>query len=102
MVEEAASPLTLEVAVFVEENDLHFARLVKVRIQIVNFFFMDTMILPGELVSTVLSSQSLRLGPGLRHISSHEGQPLIQATQAGLLQQTKQDFYINYNSHRVP
>ena len=59
------------------------------------------MILPGELLSTVLS-HPIKLGPGLRHTTSPSGETLIQATQAGRLQHTKQtDYYIDYNSHRV-
>jgi len=59
------------------------------------------MILPGELISTVLS-HPIKLGPGLRHTTSPSGETLIQATQAGLLQHKKQtDYYIDYNSHRV-
>ena len=59
------------------------------------------MILPGELLSTVLS-HPLKLGPGLRHTTSPSGETLVQATQAGILQHTKQtDYYIDYNSHRV-
>ena len=61
---------------------------------------IDNMILPGEILSTVLS-HPIKLGPGLRHISPLQGEPVIQATQAGLLQTTKQtEFYIDYNSHR--
>ena len=59
------------------------------------------MLLPGELLSTVLS-HPLKLGPGLRHTTSPSGETLVQATQAGILQHAKQtDYYINYNSHRV-
>jgi hypothetical protein len=58
-------------------------------------------VLPGELLSTILS-QPLKLGPGLRHTASPIGDPLIQATQAGLLHRTKQtEFYVDYNSRRV-
>ena len=61
----------------------------------------NDMILPGELLATVLS-HPLKLGPGLRHTTSPSGETLIQATQAGILQHTKQaDYYIDYNSHRV-
>ena len=60
------------------------------------------LILPGELLSTILS-QPLKLGPGLRHSTSPQGETLIQATQAGLLHQTKNsEFYVDYNSRRVP
>jgi Exosome complex exonuclease Rrp40 N-terminal domain len=59
------------------------------------------LILPGELLSTVLS-QPLKLGPGLRHSTSPNGETLIQATQAGLLHKTKHsEFYVDYNSRRV-
>lgn len=59
------------------------------------------VVLPGEIVSTILS-QPLKLGPGLLHTASPTGDTLIQATQAGLLHRTKQtEFYIDYNSHRV-
>src|SRR5438046_2250844 len=60
------------------------------------------MILPGELLSTVLS-HPIKLCPDLRHTTSQSGETLIQATQAGLLQHKKQstDYYIDYNSHRV-
>ena len=59
-------------------------------------------ILPGEILSTVLD-QPLKLGPGLRHVSSTPEETVIKATQAGLLHRTKQrEFYIDYNSHRVP
>jgi len=58
------------------------------------------LILPGELLSTILS-QPVKLGPGLRHTASQTGDPLIQAAQAGLLHRTKQtEFYVDYNSHR--
>lgn len=58
-------------------------------------------ILPGELLSTVIS-HPIKLGPGLRHITSISGETLIKATQAGLLHRTKQsEFYIDYNSRRV-
>jgi hypothetical protein len=60
------------------------------------------LILPGELLSTVLS-RPLKLGPGLRHTTTPSGETLIQATQAGLLHRLKQtEFYVDYNSHRVP
>jgi len=59
------------------------------------------LILPGEILSAVLD-QPLKLGPGLRHMSSTAEETVIKATQAGLLHSTKQrDFYIDYNSHRV-
>ena len=59
------------------------------------------LILPGELLSTILS-QPLKLGPGLRHSTSPNGETLIQATQAGLLHKTKHsEFYVDYNSRRV-
>lgn len=59
------------------------------------------LILPGELLSTILS-QPLKLGPGLRHSTSPNGETLIQATQAGLLHKTKHSgFYVDYNSRRV-
>jgi hypothetical protein len=59
------------------------------------------LILPGEILSTILS-QPLKLGPGLRHSTSANGDTLIQATQAGLLHRTKHsEFYVDYNSHRV-
>jgi len=59
------------------------------------------LILPGELLSTILS-QPLKLGPGLRHSTSPQGDTLIQATQAGLLHRTKHsEFYVDYNSRRV-
>ena len=58
-------------------------------------------ILPGEVLSTVLD-QPLKLGPGLRQVSSTSEETIIKATQAGLLHRTKQrEFYIDYNSHRV-
>ena len=58
-------------------------------------------ILPGEIWSTVLD-QPLKLGPGLRHVSSTPEEVVIKATQGGLLHRTKQrEFYIDYNSHRV-
>jgi hypothetical protein len=59
------------------------------------------VVLPGELVSTILS-QPLKLGPGLLLTASPTGETLIQATQAGLLHRAKQsELYIDYNSHRV-
>src|SRR5438045_5016700 len=60
----------------------------------------NPMMLPGELLSTVLS-HPIKLGPGLRHISL-QGQTSIQATQAGLLHSTSKqtEFYIDYNAHR--
>ena len=59
------------------------------------------LILPGETLSTG-NSRSIKLGPGLRLTSSSTGKTLIQATQAGLLNKTKQsEFYVDYNSHRV-
>ena len=59
------------------------------------------LILPGEILSAVLD-QSLKLGPGLLHMSSTPAETVINATQAGLLHGTKQrEFYIDYNSHRV-
>src|SRR5438045_3872614 len=61
----------------------------------------DVMIFPGELLSTI-PSHSIKLGPGLRHMTSPSGDTMIQATQAGVLRQAKQsDYYIDYNSHRV-
>ena len=60
-------------------------------------------ILPGEILSTVLD-QSLKLGPGLRQLSTSSEGTAIKATQAGLLHRTanQREFYIDYNSHRVP
>ena len=58
-------------------------------------------IFPGEILSTSLD-QPLKLGPGLCHISNSSKQTAIMATQAGLLYRRKQqEFYIDYNSHRV-
>jgi Exosome complex exonuclease Rrp40 N-terminal domain len=59
-------------------------------------------ILPGE--SFPADSQPLKLGPGLRHITTPSGETLIQATQAGTLHHRKHqhtEFYVDYNSHRV-
>src|ERR1700737_2276201 len=54
------------------------------------------LILPGELLSTILSPP-LKLGPGLRHTSSTKGDTLIHATQAGLLHRAKQtEYYVDY------
>ena len=59
------------------------------------------LILPGEILSAVLD-QPLKLGPGLLHMSSTPAETVVNATQAGLLHDTKQrEFYIDYNSHRV-
>lgn len=59
------------------------------------------LVLPGELLSTD-SAQTLKLGPGLRHVTNTTWQTLIQATQAGLLHKTKRaEYYVDYNSRRV-
>ena len=59
------------------------------------------LVIPGEVLSASLS-QSIKLGPGLRHATSQSGETLIQTTQAGLLHRKRQtEFYIDYNSHRV-
>ena len=63
---------------------------------------VDNMMLPGELLSTVFS-HPIKLGPGLRHISSLQAsEPIIQATQAGILHHStkRTEFYVDYNSHR--
>ena len=61
----------------------------------------DAMILPGELLSTVLS-HPVKLGPGLRLNGFNADEPIIQATQAGVLHKTKHsEFYVDYISHRV-
>jgi hypothetical protein len=61
----------------------------------------DSMILPGEILSTVLS-HPVKLGPGLRLNGGNTDEPTIEATQAGLLHKTKlSEFYVDYISHRV-
>ena len=60
------------------------------------------LILPGEILSTILS-QPVKIGPGLRHTTLPNDTTVIQATQAGLLQQPKpKEFFVEYNSRRVP
>ena len=61
----------------------------------------NAMILPGELLSTVLS-HPVKLGPGLRLTGFNADDPLIHATQAGILHKTKHsEFYVDYLSRRV-
>jgi hypothetical protein len=61
----------------------------------------DSMILPGEILSTVLA-HPLKLGPGLRLNGGNADEPTIQATQAGLVHKIKRsEFYVDYISHRV-
>lgn len=60
----------------------------------------DSMILPGEILSTVF--HPVKLGPGLQLNAGNAGEPTIQATQAGLVHKTKlSEFYVDYISHRV-
>jgi hypothetical protein len=61
----------------------------------------DSLILPGEILSTVLD-HPMKLGPGLRLNGSNADEPTIQATQAGLVHKIKHsEFYVDYISHRV-
>jgi hypothetical protein len=61
----------------------------------------DSMILPGEILSTVLS-HPVKLGPGLWLNGGNADEPTIRATQAGLLHKTKlSEYYVDYISHRV-